>query len=189
VPTPPTPLRLFVALYPPEESRREFLRLVRKLDPPPDARSRVSPMEQVHMTLQFIGDRDERELDEVVESVRRSAAGVEPFRLTPLRLVTFPERGRPRLIALETDSPPGLLEIHRRLVQRLAKPTRSGRGRDDRFRPHLTLLRFTGSASPRDVDEPVRSDGAFLVSEIVLMRSVLKSGGAEHTVVEGVRLG
>lgn len=181
------PLRLFVALYPPLDTRREFARLLRKLDPPPDARSRACAAEQMHMTLQFIGDREERELDDVAESVRRSAAGIAPFQLTPKRLVTFPERGRPRLIALDTDSPPALLEVHHRLVQRLAKTTRSGHARDDRFRPHFTLLRFTGSASPRDVDAPVSSP-SFLVSEIVLMRSVLRPEGAEHTVVETVPL-
>lgn len=181
------PLRLFVALYPPEESRRQLLRALRKLDPPPDARSRVCPLEQVHMTLQFIGDRDERDLPDVVESVERSAAGLPPFHLKPQRLVTFPDRGTPRLIAIETDSPPTLLEIHRRLVQRLARPTRSGRAREDRFRPHLTLLRFTGSARPVPADAPVTLD-PFLVSEIVLMRSVLKPTGAEHSVVAQVPL-
>jgi 2'-5' RNA ligase len=180
-------LRLFVALYPPEESRREMVLALKKLEPRPDDRSRVCAMEQVHMTLQFIGDRDERELDEVVESVRRSGAGLEPFQLRAIRLVTLPERGRPRLIAMETDSPPALLEIHRRLVKRLAHPTRSGRGRQDRFRPHLTLLRFQGSARAEEVDQPVALD-PFLVSEIVLMRSVLRAEGAEHTVVEAVKL-
>jgi 2'-5' RNA ligase len=182
------PLRLFVALYPPEESRREHLRLLRKLDPPPDARSRPCSLEQVHMTLQFIGNREERERAEVIESVRRSAAGVDPFSLSPLRLVTLPERGRPRLIALETDLPPGLAEIHRRLVQRLAQPTRSGLTRLDRFFPHLTLLRFTGTADPKRIEVSVNG-GAFLVSEIMLMRSVLRPEGAEHSVVERVLLG
>lgn len=181
------PLRLFVALYPPLESRRAMLALLRTIDPPPDPYSRPCAMEQVHMTLQFIGDRDERELDTVVESVRRSGAGIAPFTLTPTRLVTLPERGRPHLIALDTDSPPALLEIHRRLVQRLAQPTRSGRARHDRFRPHLTLLRFQGGAKPRGVDAPAALP-PFLVSEVVLTRSVLKNTGAEHTVVETVRL-
>lgn len=165
-----------------------MLAALKKLEPRPDDHSRVCVMEQVHMTLQFIGDRDERELDEVAESVRRSGAGLEPFELRAMRLMTLPERGRPRLIAMETDSPPPLLEVHRRLVKRLAHPTRSGRGRQDRFRPHLTLLRFQGSARAEEVDRPVTLE-PFLVSEIVLMRSVLRTEGAEHTVVEAVRLG
>lgn len=173
-------MRLFVALYPPEESRREMLRALRKLDPPADARHRVSPLEQVHMTVHFIGDTAARELPGVSESVERSVAGVRVFELRPLRLVTFPERGRPRLIALETDAPPALLEVQRRLVHRLARSSRTKTG--DRFRPHLTLLRFTGAAQPRDVDAAVDLP-AFRVEGLSLMRSILRPAGAEHAEV------
>ena len=179
-------LRLFVALYPPEEARRQMLRALDKLDPPPDARHRTVPLEQVHMTLQFIGETPERDLPEVIESVRRSVAGLEPFTLVPMRLVTFPDRRPPRLIAVETDAPAGLLEAQRRLAQRLARSPRSRAG--DRFRPHLTVCRFTGSAKPKPVDAPVRLS-PFPVDRIVLMRSVLKPTGAEHLPVEAVRLG
>lgn len=179
------PMRLFVALYPPEDARRAALRALQKLDPPPDARHRACPLEQVHMTVHFIGDTAERELDRTLESVQRSAAGLAPFDLAPLRLVTLPERGRPRLIALETDAPPTLLEIQRRLVQRLARSPRARTG--DRFRPHLTLCRFTASANPRPVDAPV-SLPAFRISELVLMRSILRPTGAEHLPVAAFEL-
>lgn len=179
------PLRLFVALYPPEEARRKMLAALRKLEPAPDARHRVTPLEQVHMTLHFIGDVDERDFEEVAESVRRSAAGLSPFDLIPKRLVTFPDRGQPRLIALETDAPPPLLEIQRRLVHRLARSPRAKTG--DRFRPHLTLCRFTASASPRPVDAPV-SLPAFRIDSIVLVRSILKPQGAEHSAIQTIPL-
>jgi RNA 2',3'-cyclic 3'-phosphodiesterase len=180
------PLRLFVALYPPEEARRQMLRALDKLDPPPDARRRDVPLEQVHMTLQFIGDTPDRELPDVIESVRRSIAGLAPFTLTPTRLVTFPDRGLPRLIAVETDAPAGLLEAQRRLAQRLARSPRARAG--DRFRPHLTVCRFTGSAKPKPVDSPARLP-SFPVDRIILVRSVLKPTGAEHLPVEAVALG
>src|SRR5262249_14602230 len=140
---------------------------------------------QVHMTLQFIGDTGDRELPEVIESVRRSAAGLPPFLLTPERLVTFPDRGPPRLIALETDAPPPLLEAQRRLAQRLARSPRARGG--DRFRPHLTLCRFTGSAHPKPLDAPVRLE-PFTIDRVVLTRSILKATGAEHAPLETVSL-
>jgi 2'-5' RNA ligase len=116
----------------------------------------------------------------VSESVERSVAGVGAFELRPLRLVTFPERGRPRLIAMETDAPPALLEVQRRLVHRLARSSRTKTG--DRFRPHLTLMRFTGAAQPRDVDAPVELP-PFRVEALSLMRSILRPAGAEHAEV------
>jgi RNA 2',3'-cyclic 3'-phosphodiesterase len=176
-------LRLFVAAYPPEASARAMLRALAKLDPPPDPRHRVVPLEQVHLTLQFIGQASPKELDGIIESVQRSASGLNPFALLPQRLVTFPERPPPRLIAMETDAPPAILELQRRLAQRLARKARTKPG--DRFRPHLTLARFTGSARPSAVDQPVLIE-AFQIREIMLMKSLLLPEGVRHEQVAAV---
>ena len=180
----PGDMRLFVAVYPPEAARRQMIDALGKIEPQPDARHRVAPLEQVHLTLQFIGDTPGRDLEATLESVRRSAAGIDPFPLTPIRLITLPERGQPRLIALETDSPPGMAELHRRLVRRLARSNRSG----ERFRPHLTLCRFDGAAHPSPVNSPVALP-PFGVAAIHLVRSILRPNGAEHLTLEAVSLG
>lgn len=178
-------LRLFVAAYPPESAARAMLRALAKLEPAPDPRHRVVPLEQIHLTLQFIGSTGRRELPDVIESVQRSASGLGPFELMPQRLVTFPERGPVRLIAMETSAPANLAELKRRLARRLARNVR--KKPDDRFRPHLTLARFTGSARPKRVDQPVLIE-AFTVREILLMKSLLPPEGARHIEVERVEL-
>ena len=91
----------------------------------------------------------------------------------------FPESGPARLVALELDGPPQLLELKRRLAQRLSRDPR--RDSADQFRPHITLLRFGVEGVARLV-RPV-SLPAFEVGEIVLFRSVLKSSGVEHSEV------
>lgn len=143
-------------------------------------------MEQVHLTLQFIGGVPERDLEGVIESVERSAAGLPAFTLTPVGLVTFPERGTPRLIALELDAPATLLEIRRRLVQRLAHRPR--RENPDRFTPHMTLTRFKPDAHPKRVRQAVELPG-FAVSEVVLFRSKLKPTGAVYSRAAAATLG
>lgn len=170
-------LRLFVSIAAPEDAGRDLLRALRKLDLPPVARHRETPVHQVHMTLQFIGDTPERDLPAVQESVQRSASGIEPFALRPIRLITLPERGWPRLVAAETDAPPGLLELQRRLVTRLARKPRRKSG--DRFLPHLTLCRFTGGARAPRIDESLDLP-PFRVQHALLMRSILKPEGAVH---------
>jgi 2'-5' RNA ligase len=175
--------RLFVAAYPPPALARAALERIGSLGLP---EHRATPGEQVHLTLQFIGDTDPRELDAVRESVARSASGLAAFELTPARLITLPKRGPSRLVALETDAPPGVLELHRRLAHRLASETRKDAA--DRFLPHLTLCRFRRPARGVRVDEGVELD-PFVVPEIRLMRSVLRPEGAEHRVVEAFGLG
>jgi 2'-5' RNA ligase len=171
-------IRLFVGIQPPEEVRRVYMDALRALSPPPDSRRRDVPVEQVHLTLQFIGGVPEREVDALIESVERSAAGLPRFTLAPIALVTFPERGTPRLIALELDAPATLLEVRRRLVQRLAHRPR--RENPERFTPHLTLTRFKPDASPERVRHKVTLP-PFEVSEVILFRSHLKPTGAVYS--------
>ena len=176
-------LRLFVGVYPPEEIAR---RLIELLDGLELARHRPTPIGQIHLTLQFIGPTPVRELEEVTESVERSVAGISPFELTTTRLITLPGGKRPRLVAVELDTPAGLLEIQRRLATRLARHVRTRPG--DRFLPHMTLCRFAHGGQPAELDEAVAEPIRFEVSEILLMKSVLRPEGAEHTVVRDVSL-
>ena len=171
-------VRLFVAVHPPLECREAYLGALGGVGLPAGG-WRVTPVEQVHLTLQFIGHVAEKEMDEIAESVERSAAGVAPFRLEALRLVTFPERGAARLVALELDAPAAILEVKRRLVQRLARHVRGAE--HERFRPHITLCRFTEGRGVR-VGGAAELPG-FEAREIVLFRSVLRPGGAVHSEV------
>lgn len=180
-----TTLRLFVALYPTADAAGAMLRALSRLDLPPVATYRATRAEQVHMTVQFIGDTEAASLPEVEESVRRSAAGVGAFALVPQKLTMLPERGPPRLVAAVTDAPPALLEVQRRLAQRLARSPRARAG--DGFLPHFTLCRFTGGARAPRMEAPLRGE-AFRVSDVVLVRSILRPSGAEHVEVMRVPL-
>lgn len=184
----PPMLRLFVAAYPTIEVARELARIVGSADLPP---CRMTVPEQIHLTLLFIGDTERTRLNDVIESVERSTAGVGPFMLTPMRLIVLPDRGRtpPRLVAAETDSPPGMLEIQRRLASRLARTARGRAG--DRFRPHLTLCRFVpgGPAGRVGGLGSIGHVPAFEVSHVSLMHSTLGPGGARHAEVARAVLG
>jgi RNA 2',3'-cyclic 3'-phosphodiesterase len=167
-------LRLFVAIYPPPEVADAMLHALSALVLPP---RRATPREQVHLTLQFIGDTPAKDLDATIESVQRAAAGLAAFVLSPCRLIRLPERGRARLIAMETDAPPALLELHRRLVVRFAKNVKDRNA--DRFRPHLTLCRFKSPASGVIIDHATNVP-VFDVRHVTLMRSTLEPQGATH---------
>ena len=134
---PASNLRLFVALYPPMGVVESLDAALDELDIP--AHRRTLP-EQVHMTVQFIGDTPAEALETALESVTRSVAGIQPFELNVMRLTHLPQRGAARLIAAETDDPPGLLEMQCRLAVRFSRSVRRKPG--DRFLPHLTVCRF-----------------------------------------------
>jgi 2'-5' RNA ligase len=167
------PLRLFVAAYPPPDLASKLLDLLASLKP---RNLRFSPPDHIHLTLQFIGDTDPRQLSEVHESVERAASGLQPATVTVTKLISLPERGRARLVAAALDPHPMLLELHRRLVLRLAKNAKERSA--DRFLPHMTLGRYPNTGDR--LEAPVQSAPAFEVFQIVLVQSFLRAEGAEH---------
>ena len=176
-------VRLFVALHPPEDVARRLLDAAAKVV---DPLHRFSAIEQVHLTLLFIGDRPGRELRDVAESTERAAAGVRAFELTAQELLTLPEKPEPRLLAATTNLPSPLIELHRRLVLRLAKPAQ--RRDSSEILPHLTLCRFDQQISVAPIHSPL-SGPTFPVHRISLIKSVLLRGGALHETVATVELG
>ncbi|HZW05577.1 MAG TPA: RNA 2',3'-cyclic phosphodiesterase [Phycisphaerales bacterium] len=171
-------LRLFVALLPDAASagalQAAAVAMGGRLPP-----HRSIPAEQLHMTLAFIGETRAKEVREVKESVDRSCAGLEPFTLTAERIVTIPtpeDGGPPRLIAAVTDAPPTLLEVHRRLVQRLTRPKKNGRR--SRFLPHLTLARYRHGETSDALDDLLPTPVAWRVSGVTLYASTLTASGS-----------
>ena len=173
--------RLFIALYPPISVARELLASLAPLELP---KHRATPAEQLHMTVLFLGETSERELDNVLESIARAAAAVPPFTLTPTTLALLPERGPARLVAALTDTPPALVELHRRLVARLATQRR----KPGPFTAHFTLCRFAAPTRCKLPALELRSE-PFEVPSIALQRSILRPEGAEHRHVARFELG
>ena len=168
-------LRLFVCLYPPRDVAESLLSALAGQSLP---EHRQVAAEQVHLTLHFIGEIDSRQLDEVRESVERSASGLECFSLAITSLISLPERGETRLVAARCASHSTLEELHRRLVHRLA---RKKQGRED-FLPHMTLVRLRVPTRMERVELPL-DRVEFPVRAIHLVQSHLQTGGAVHRTV------
>jgi len=165
-------MRLFLALYPPVASAHALRSALDGLALPPH---RTTALDQLHLTVLFLGDVAARELPALQESVERAAAAVEPFELAPERLAALPEQGLPRLIAAVTDAPRPLLELRRRLVARLA----ANKVKSSEFLPHFTLCRF-GAPVKFELPSSALRCAPFRVDALSLQDSVLRQDGAEH---------
>ncbi len=169
-------LRLFVAAYPPRNVAEALLARLARL---PDSAKRTGA-EQVHLTLYFAGDRPSHALGAVCESVMRACAGIGPVRARVKGLVLLPEK-TPRLVAAELEECGVLRELHDRLQRRLAG---EGRGRGERFLPHMTLARFGPMGAAGWTPESSAESTEFLVPSVALVKSVLRPEGARHIVVQ-----
>jgi RNA 2',3'-cyclic 3'-phosphodiesterase len=185
--------RTFIAIPIPDPVGPQLVRWQQALAPEiPGCRWVES--QPLHITLAFLGDVPNRDLNELCLSV---AAAAEPFGRFELKvegLGAFPSPGRPRVVwaGIMADDL-GPLAALREAVVRAA--TQVGYRPDDpRFHPHVTLGRMKSERGrPCDLTELVRreqtrSAGSFPVIEVVTYASTLQPRGATYAPLNRARL-
>ena len=141
-----------------------------------------TPVEQLHLTLRFLGDVAVEAVTPLIE--RLSAVRVAPFILPMEGVGSFPPRRPPRVLWVGVGSGhPRLFQLRQRLDDALLA---SGLDLDVRlFQPHVTLARVPESASAaaqhwlqshREFSAP-----PFQVDAFELYASELRPEGALHT--------
>lgn len=144
------------------------------------------PVENLHVTLKFLGHVSEEGIDKVKKALQDIVFLFKPFRLRFYGLGLFPDRKRPRVIWIDiSDS-----EILRRLQETIEERFfEIGFKKEERgFSPHLTIGRVR---SLRGRDELIgllesikdREFGIIDVDRLFLMKSDLRPGGAQYSVI------
>jgi 2'-5' RNA ligase len=144
--------------------------------------------QNVHVTLKFLGELDEKLLPDLREIGQHAAQGMKPFRVSYGAFGGFPALTRPRVIFFEAmEGTPELAEIASRLDRgaELVGVPRESRP----FTAHLTLARIKDPLPPgiRDALEkvpPLPATASQTVDHFSLMQSHLSRAGAQYEEVE-----
>lgn len=153
------------------------------------------PVENIHLTLKFLGDVSIANLDRLKNVLESEAAHHQPFEFSVGELGAFPSIRRPRVIWVSVQAPQELLALQNGVDTETA---RLGYPREDRpFSPHLTLGRISRGATHDDMrrisevlsNYKVGYIGAAQVNTVHLYRSDLKPSGAVYTVIYSAPLG
>ncbi len=180
----PKTTRTFIALPIPTALGERLTRLQAALAPQvPQARwSSSSPF---HMTLAFLGDVPDTDLNEVCKAVAEAAGPFSPLELRLEGVGAFPSPSRPRVIWAGLAAPETtiLVDLQRAIVKGLAKA--GYRPDDERFTPHTTLGRIRSDRRgprPADLTEILApyqtwSGGAFIAGEVITFASTLTPDG------------
>jgi 2'-5' RNA ligase len=134
----------------------------------------------MHITLRFLGDVPDGEVEGVGDVIRRLE--FEPFSLDVNGVGVFPSLSRPSVVwaGLEGERLPEMLRIYTELEKGLKRlgfePERRG------FEPHLTLCRVRSGRNREQLAETVREladehFGELEVRHVRLKKSVLTSRG------------
>ncbi|MEN8190064.1 MAG: RNA 2',3'-cyclic phosphodiesterase [Thermodesulfobacteriota bacterium] len=133
-------IRLFVAIDLPETIRRDLCLMV-----PAIPGARAVSVEQLHLTLQFIGEVEEPVMDDInhcLESIER-----EEFPLRLKGVGHFPPRGKPRILWVGVEKSEELMRLQHRVESSLKRIGLVGEKR--KFHPHITLARLKQSPIQR----------------------------------------
>jgi 2'-5' RNA ligase len=172
-------MRLFIAIELPDEIKKQLEEMRTDI-----SGSRWVPLEQIHLTLTFLGEVDDTTLDLLSGAlVTIKAPG---FNLCFGGTGCFPDRRRPRVLWVGLEPEP-LLSSLASLV-REAVLTCNIPQEERPFSPHITLARLKFPA-PLEVvsflDRPQKQElPPVKVREFTLFQSLLTSQGAVHTPVK-----
>jgi RNA 2',3'-cyclic 3'-phosphodiesterase len=152
------------------------------------------PVENIHLTLKFLGDVSETNLDLLMKLLKAEAGSHPVFELSAGELGAFPSIRRPRVIWVNIQAPAELATLQRGIDNETA---RLGYAREQRpFSPHLTLGRVSRNANANDLRRiseelatfKVGYIGAANVHQVHLYRSDLKPSGAVYTLLYSANL-
>lgn len=187
----PKQVRTFIAIEISEPLRRRITQVQRELAAVAGDVKWVAA-EQMHLTLKFLGDVDERSLHRVCRVGQASVAECAPFWLRLASLGCFPNAHRPRVIwAGVSQGVADLSAIRDALEEHYAN---EGFAREKHgFTPHLTLGRVRAIRENQLLEAAVQKHqpweaGAMQVRELRILSSMLTPQGPIYEVLARAKL-
>ena len=177
--------RSFVAIALPPAQRTRLSRLQTLIAPDlPNARWTLG--DQFHVTLAFLGDIPDVDLNGLCRAVAEAVLPLRPFDLTLQGLGAFPDPARPRVAWVGLNGP-NLDDLVALRTAVVGAVTSAGYPpEDDRFTPHVTLGRIKTSRDAQpDMTALVShyrawSAGIIPVAEVVTYASTLTPEGPAY---------
>ena len=185
----PASIRAFVAVEINSETREALTEIQATLRNAGAHVAWVAP-ENLHVSLAFLGDTVTDLIPRLAHILDDVAALTPPFPFDVANLGAFGRPDSPRVIWAGVKKGEPLTVLQRRVADDLR-----GLGialETPEFVPHLTLGRVRSSRGCRPLIDALRSTGEIVfghveASRVVLMRSVLASGGAQYSIVHGAQ--
>jgi len=183
--------RTFIAIEIGSPAREIMLRLIKQLAVELSGVRWTQP-DQLHLTLKFIGDIDNRTLPEICNHMRAACAGVDAFSASLRGLGAFPKNKPPRVVWVGfKDGVEPLELINQRLETSLAAAGVPREGRA--YAPHLTLGRINRGADQHQIASRITRDtetdfANFDVSDVHLIASIRERNRMIYETIDSVPL-
>jgi 2'-5' RNA ligase len=190
----PGKIRTFVAIEPGDSVRRRAAAVAQRLQPyAPQAR--WVDEESLHLTLTFLGELSERQVEDACAQVEWAARANEPFEVRLAGVGAFPDLAGPRAVWLGvTDGADELRRLQADVADAVADLLPSDPAPP--FHPHLTLCRLartafaaSGGLAGGIAALATHDAGTTIVDSITVFASDLYPRGPEYTPMATWQLG
>ena len=180
-------LRAFIAVELPLEIRKTVCAATSKLRNEIETLVRWVPIENMHLTLKFLGDVSPSNLELLAQMLRAEMDLFSCFDLRLNGIGSFPNLKRPRVIYIGMQAPAALEALQRGIE---SASSRLGYGAEERgFSPHLTIGRVKQNVTATEQqairraleDTKIDSLGTARVNSVELFKSDLKPTGSVYT--------
>jgi 2'-5' RNA ligase len=185
-------LRTFIAVDPGQAIRDRLVALQENLARSGSQMKWVEP-ENLHFTLLFLGEVDDREVPDVCRAVGECCAGIESFEMTVGGVGCFGNPRRPRTVWVGlTEGDPEMVALHDALEAPLLE-LGCYRREDRPFTSHLTLGRVKGDRADNRLAAALPKyvgwqGGSVAVGDVRVMSSELRPAGPLYTVLSRAKL-
>ncbi len=182
--------RVFIAINLPQETKQKLSAIQRKW---PTLPCRWVGSENLHLTLAFLGNLNEKEISKVIGVAQEAGKNIQPFSFSLSKVCCGPGKKMPsRLVWIEGEKSKELAGLKKDLDGLLAEKISYKPDKRD-FLSHITLARIKTFNWKRlepeqrpEIDLEVSFE--IPVNSIEIMESQLKRTGAEYLVIESVNL-
>ncbi len=150
--------------------------------------------DNIHLTLLFLGEVDERGVPDVCKTVAEAATAVGPIALTVEGVGCFPNLRRPRILWVGVgEGSAAVIDLHDRLEEPLFQ-LGCYRREERQYTPHITLGRLKGDEPTEKLVTVINKHQAWkggetTIDEVHVMSSELTREGPIYTVLSRAKLG
>lgn len=147
-------------------------------------------VDNIHLTIVFMGDVQERQIGPIQDIVKDVCLGYGPFTIAIRGIGLFGSKGNPRVLWIGLDGEIDRMAYFKDNLQEGLRPF-GIKVEKRRFRPHLTLGRFRkGGRAGIYLDDLLSkyhdlTSPDCIVEELVLFKSDLKPSGAVYSRLNG----
>ena len=183
--------RIFVAINLPGDVKKQLAGFYDKW---PELPAKWMPKDNLHITLEFLGDLTDIEIGDTCEITKEVAKRNKGFSIN-LNKVLYgpPKKNPPRMVWVQGDKSEELTELKNDLQESLLEKVRF-RPDEKGFISHITLAKISEWEFKRiepeerpEINEDI--DLIFSVESIEVMESQLRRGGPVYTILESHNLG